>query len=833
MAELTSTAESRRDYLFDTSHALPPSGKRHPQQQTGTTKRSMTPRGQIFPDLQDAHRNITSRLASNNPYRDKTQHRDTLDDEDDEDDIYSSPGLTAASSSLADRTDSSLPLGVPVVQPPENNDAHEDHLPPSQRMASGRSLTDVHRHRRGQASDTAKEAYQSQANTNNNAVTGATAAINSEHKSGSTVEKIYEQYADPAHDDGSSSIISRDSDAAAYILSATSRNAGQTATEGRDGAITRFDFRDVSDGQKNNKRSIGTFAHKLQPGRRGSPKRKEASRILPRLRRRSSSLLRPPAIALPERPERAGGRTVSDTSADVDTRRGSSSITDSQHLLDAEAQIRELQLARPSTSCPEAGAPNKDVYAQAADNNDDWISDTQSSLAGSRTEDLFKYDNKSYREHLRPIKERDVSTALNGVGGFDVSDHEDGMDRRLSGSDYQVSSLSDSSSWNDVGSGFFDPAAVKSLASAGQGPRDIRVIIKGRPQNSTGDPEILDQVGELRENGRKYDFHPETLAREETHGGDWVTVATSNFDRDSKTEDALFGGGLKMTGSSIANYSDEADFANHPADPFGSERVLQHPPYGEAKRSFYARDNKDTQRPVLLPGRRKSKRGFPLNSLRGLAEDRYGRSSLISSALAKPFASATYSRADDDGHFVTSANHGPSKYEFRDSMSEYTPALASNMATDGSDTPGTHAVLPDLPATADVCTTTRYTATPAFEPRWRTLTNKDIDQGGPCSFEGSEASAMNSDFQFGFELLPLGNARKKHGARQDSGNEHECSSPPRPAKASRRPSFPFRSAANAISPPAAARLRDASSNWHTCSTPRGMYQPLSRLQTSC
>ncbi|KXJ91509.1 hypothetical protein Micbo1qcDRAFT_204746 [Microdochium bolleyi] len=634
MAETSQTC-GHHDYFTDRpipSPAISP-GKEH----LGA-KRSLTPRGQIFPNLQDAHRNITNRLASNNPFRqqqhEQSQHPPQHHSEDDI--ASSSPGLTK-SSSLGCPSSSSHFTESGVVQATcrqhqrsHGDDEDDEYSPSLQRMASGRSLTGL---RRVQIlSSTAGQSDDARAHEAPQKVD--TASSVAEYRSGSTVEKIYEQYAIP--NDRGSSPVSHATSAEAYVLSAS----GESRNLDRGGAISRFGFRDDEDNSIAGleKPIPGSLADKRQQPHQNPIKRRDFPFPLPRLRTKGSSS-QPPNVALPLCPKNPSDRVVSEASEKAVSPLQSSNVIDSQDLLETRQTVRDSPpqcQALQRQSQPLLGYQ----HAEVTDDNDEWISDTQSSLVETRTEDLFKYDNRRYRECLRPIQERDASTALHGLVDPRLPAGYDGADDRPADPDCDVSALSDESRWEDVAGSFFHPAAVKSLTGEKVNTRDVRVVIKGQPQRADHDLEALDQVGDL---GSKLAFPQDKILREETNAGDWVTVATSNFDRGSQTPEGLFGGGIQATGSSIANISDEDD-RDYRRDPLGTrDMVLQHPAANEHSNSYFMRTLKDTKRQVLLPSN--NKYSFPLNSLRGLSD------------------------ATDQFQFVSTREQSQ-KYNFRDSLSE-------------------------------------------------------------------------------------------------------------------------------------------------------------------
>ncbi|KAJ1327579.1 hypothetical protein MN608_06908 [Microdochium nivale] len=679
-------------------------------------------------------------------------------------------------------------------------------------MASGRSLTDVRR-ARTLSSNTERS---DDAQMHKAAQRVGTAKSAREHQSGNTVERIYEQYALP--NNGNSSPVSYDADAEGYVLSGPAE-ARSLAMQNRDGAASRFGFRvddDIALGKKQATKSRPE--HNVQSSNHTSLERRDFSCPQPRLRI-EGTLSQPPNVALPICPGKFGNQVPSDIEGEVSTLE-ISSVTDSQYLLDAKPTIKVSRHEDPASQRP-SRSPFDDDHAIAADNNDDWISETQSSLADTQTEDLFKYDNGRYRECLGSIRERAVSTALNGLTNTNLSSHDNGARHRLAEHDGDVSPLSDSSRWEDVAGSFFHPAAVESLTGEKAKTRDIRVVIKSRPHETNHETEALDEVEKLDSSVRKHSFFQDDTRRETNTGGDWVTMATSNFDRDSRTPEALFGGGVQATGSSIANVSDEQD-RDYCRDPFGTrELVLQHPVAHGQSSSYHVRTSKDSKRPVLLPGNKEL--GFPLNSLRVLSGNRAAKQT----NGANPFCPTAYRRADATDQFQFGSTEEQSlKYNFRDSLSEYTPALASNHATDGSDGVGTYDALPDVPTSNTVQDEAAYKDTTAPRSWWKYdgLEGNHAyhcPQATPGSCNGSQESAMSPDFQFGFELMPLGNARTQQRGQRDSGDTSASLESHHKEDKHRRTSSGFRPLAHIISPPMAARIRDASSNWHTSSTPRG------------
>ncbi|KAK0669378.1 hypothetical protein QBC41DRAFT_302618 [Cercophora samala] len=253
-------------------------------------------------------------------------------------------------------------------------------------------------------------------------------------------------------------------------------------------------------------------------------------------------------------------------------------------------------------------------------------------LTSESDEDPFKYDRKSYKAFLQPVREREVSLALQQLTGITesatpVDENNDAKSPFGSPSLFpQDSGQAPLQSKNPYLNQLrcYKAAEVEDAWEDQEDPNEVKIPVQ-RPSSFAPDPqpESSTQNRNLTQDWRT-SFHNDHFHQTQSEGGDWETVGSnlggqfgSNLACASGT--GLSGSpGIKVTSDSIANYSDCSSFGPSPYDAFTStERILQHPTGDLNPSNQLFRNIKDTGRPVFLPKPRVHRaNGYPLDSVR-------------------------------------------------------------------------------------------------------------------------------------------------------------------------------------------------------------------------
>ncbi|KAI0473841.1 hypothetical protein GGR56DRAFT_696438 [Xylariaceae sp. FL0804] len=805
---------------------------------TPKQKRSITPRGPIFSDLSEAHRKITARSASNAPLPEGS----------------SATSLTSRNINKAERrSQDDLELPNSFYAPreslistsPQTVHLRNPFLDPDQDMAQAASKLP-------------------EPNENEERDPPRTSARKNDDKSASTVEKIYDQYAGSDHEHPSSLL---GSSGLLYTFSGTHNILGFDPFN-REGAATACGFRGeelrTPQPRSHHKRTREACTPE-QNNQTDQPANSKALNLL----FGDSYISQPPKRSLPQIPPGQGTQSFSEQLEfdHGDTSQGpDSSLTDSQKLLGVgtegdQAQDSRLDLVPAPLRIPSSREHPTQETEQSVHNYgpDEFFSDAESIENEHMTqagEDPFEYDDRGRATRLRPViepawmrpgMERDISQALRRASRPEVPSQ--GTLFSHDGSPCDISQMSNVVPGENMSPTGNLRVKIDRLPLAGQpGNRDHRTA-----HNLVHDPEH-DSIALQRAGTR--------LPREETDNRDWVTESTSEvgFGGIAPME-SPYSPGVKATGSSIADYSDCGD-GHRLAGPFGSrEPILQHPA-GESKPEGYeVKRLKDTKQRVFLP--RRTNR-FPENSTRlcsTTAKPEATTDHPVFAAGSKPlnpFGQGSFRRADARGDFTQGLRrNGPSKYDFRDSISDYTPA-ASNEATCGTRATDTYASLPKpeeyLPHDTDAQfdrsveinaernPSSRFSAlrdmvTPRREPKISQLAERRgkgpsqmvIDDHGRKQFATTTAFTLEEEprtpFNLPCELLPLDLAQKRNKMQRESGETDETAtakaysvpsplSPPRPAHPGTRQIYIFGDFQNELQDtptPRGAYLRDEQS----------------------
>jgi hypothetical protein len=268
----------------------------------------------------------------------------------------------------------------------------------------------------------------------------------------------------------------------------------------------------------------------------------------------------------------------------------------------------------------------------------------------SSDEDPFKYDRGSFTVFLQPSREREVSAALRCVSSDSTASasgllHLSSLPEPVTPCGFQSNNP------------FANKLHTYQTPIAGydwddeHGPNEVKIsVVRSPPPVPPNSPvqqpmnlsEFVEGLGSQR---RRKEIH--TLMSD---GADWETVATSVGQFDSNralaSSTGLSGSHLvKVTGSSIADYSDTSSVHVPQFDAFSStERILEHTTtsYAPCRRIL-----NDPRRPVFLPKPRIHRvNGYLQNSRRLFTDTTNGSSgNSVRSALVDKLTASIRSRS--------------------------------------------------------------------------------------------------------------------------------------------------------------------------------------------
>ncbi|KAI0601429.1 hypothetical protein F4775DRAFT_606535 [Biscogniauxia sp. FL1348] len=706
---------------------------------------SLTPRGRgmLFTSFDEAHQNITSRLGPGN----------------------SAECHSAYSPNGADNSRSEREFGQPIIDPTVYT---SQNAAPTYAATSTTGSSQSLRRRHSItaiiplidfSSNTQKSgmAEKQPGETPDHKVSD----VNNQHtdNSAGTAEQIYDQYGNSGPDQVSSSI---DSSSHGYTFTAVSRPV-EFDPICRQGAATRCGFR--GEEFRGPQRKLHEAA--IQEARLSAKLSSfvDEADFVQNQPQANFSALQPPQTSLPKAPP-AHMRSFSAMARDEDSSPPpNSSISDSQHLLDADAQVDKLrQVQHDLMPAPLRLLSNGGFQGQSHAKNSKFRSEDTSTVANNTSEstgDPFQYDNHGYHTFLHHSMERDVSQALRkaskGVGAPSGACRTgtENIPGRMTVAKPSASTFGASPTKQEkLEEEFFDPDALRATVP-GEKPRPQTEFGNGSPYaraSSSNPPKA--STNEAR--GRP--------PKDGTSEGDWVTETTSEFGSVSYyggPTNKLFGG----------DYSDDVTDNLH--GHFGAQdHIIQHPT-GEAQYDSYGIYRlKDTKQP---------------NSIRFSFRPSLGRK------LSNPFSNHRRGNALNRLSFGFERK-ASSKYEFRDSTSEYGLAGASNKATCGT----YESLGSPLPDTGDEnyqsTTDARFDRSAEYDadrnPSARTSAFQDVPitpepygsslaqdscqrqfAAATSSKWDDEPSSINSKFEF--ELLPLDLAQQKHKKERSSKGTDE------------------------------------------------------------
>ncbi|KAI1642117.1 uncharacterized protein F4817DRAFT_369690 [Daldinia loculata] len=496
-------------------------------------------------------------------------------------------------------------------------------------------------------------------------------------------------------------------------------------------------------------------------------------------------------------------------------------VSNSQHLLDVEAQASELQDAH-KPLMPSPLRPHLERNPKSGLLRNEQINTTESSfndITSSSNNDPFRYDQRDYWGAPYLWKERDVSRALRRASK--VGDASETTIATPEASPRPAiwpvpkpaprhASVTLTSK-RPEGQFFHKPALQSTFEDDEGQTQEVKIIIGSPPEPQRKRELKRDRVSGLITDHVQLDSLPAGLPlRDSTANQTWVTDGYSDI--------------IKVAGSSIADYSDDDGEGNRPSLCGSSCAIIQHPLRDNDPGSYELRTLKDTKRSVLLPKTRLFRGGaFQDNSSRyfsGNTSKNTGFSQLppFPRGLSNPFGKKEpYRNADSEGNFTLNfKRNGPSKYDFRDSTSEYMPSVRGSRVLSGISFCGRHIITSeDELEMEDLSKHVHEDATPRT-PGLETTSSKQQELGSPLSEqdkpqpyeprlvdqdypirygnwfqeEKNQGMASHSSFnasfngepispqsKFEFELLPLDEAQRKNKQQRESGEKDETESP--------------------------------------------------------
>ncbi|KAK3903781.1 hypothetical protein C8A05DRAFT_14280 [Staphylotrichum tortipilum] len=228
-------------------------------------------------------------------------------------------------------------------------------------------------------------------------------------------------------------------------------------------------------------------------------------------------------------------------------------------------------------------------------------------LSTDSDDDPFKYDQGSFSAFLRPSREREVSAALRCVSEDSTVSSRALFGEVISSPEAAHAGVNHSTNPFVNGLRSYQTPTLEYDWDYEEDPSEFRIRVRSPPVASSSPAEPangLSQLAEGPENWRRRQ-DVNTLLSE---GPDWETVLDSAGQFDSNRAIASSSGpscrshSLQVAGSSIADCSDTSSVHAPEHDAFSSrERILQHPATDYTPGARNPRTLEDTGRPVFLP----------------------------------------------------------------------------------------------------------------------------------------------------------------------------------------------------------------------------------------
>ncbi|KAI1326943.1 hypothetical protein F5Y16DRAFT_421497 [Xylariaceae sp. FL0255] len=487
------------------------------------------------------------------------------------------------------------------------------------------------------------------------------------------------------------------------------------------------------------------------------------------IRERGASVSKPPKRALPEIPSNKTRRESDLNVTKRDSPALDSTVTDSQHLLDAEAQADELEATRRAVVPLPLDLPSRNFDRNLGASGYDDFTDPETGRTISRllSEQTGQGNGVFWSPQISPVK-RDSNTYS---AGYPASSHP-----KFQFSEYDIERARMCCFQDTQG-------------SSANPPREIKIVIGDKKNKDVGAP----------------DSQPQHGSQQDDDAGDWVTEASSaeGFQTNDK--------GFKITSNSTADYTDDEDPRVGPS----TENVLYHPVavgyQGHHNNNVQTRQPKGSKYPVALP--RSDSNAFPKNSLRDAQQHPKQHAKQHSKQHSREFASTLQRLKDKNGGRYSrlgsdfDKQHTRNKYAFRDSASDYDDPIASQNVNVGScaddldkhheRVPGTEQdsiLLKEYPADKIRRHKTRgrgrYSLYAVDRQRAREEEAREIRKAMDARDQAKEdppptGNSMSS--KFSFELIPLDQAKEKNKRDRYSGvmNETETGAARMPAEYAR------------------------------------------------
>ncbi|KAI1421377.1 hypothetical protein F5Y12DRAFT_790014 [Xylaria sp. FL1777] len=506
-------------------------------------------------------------------------------------------------------------------------------------------------------------------------------------------------------------------------------------------------------------------------------------------------LSQPPRDSLPDSPPMDMHPASNVRQSEYDSPVPDSSITDSQHLLDAEAQAHELEEARRALVPLPLNIQTRHGRDTSRQHHYDAPNDNDARMVYEgepHTTDPFA--DEHYKKYLQTSMRRDISQELGRLSSYAGQFYSSNIDDHRPLPEVPTQAK------------FSNHPSFPTVSTGEKTVRHIKVVIGRDSRTSMNSQERYDAQDDAKCDRR------DMLSED----GDWVTEATSDagFGRSTSTlPEPPLTEGFKKAGSSLADYSD--DGLEDMLDRFGSrERIIQHPAGDEQCKLYDIRRTKESRFSALLSRRQKI---FPEKSGRRWASTTQEETGQFRPHILpknkEPYQEVDTIRAKSSGRLIFDFDdNAPPRYEFRDSVSEYEPAVASTKANCGMYQYDTNRSLPSpmsdigednhLPTTDDHFNRSAdldadrdpsksfsrqnkaYQATiHTQDPELSIYAVDNTDQleeinrdFAAASSYYDQPSANSVRSKFNFELLPLDLAQKKNKLQRSNGETNETES---------------------------------------------------------
>ncbi|KAI2640930.1 hypothetical protein GGS21DRAFT_547286 [Xylaria nigripes] len=364
--------------------------------------------------------------------------------------------------------------------------------------------------------------------------------------------------------------------------------------------------------------------------------------------------------------------------SEIESPVANTSVTDSQHLLDVDAQDRELEAARRAVvplplhvthshhgtdvaqdqHYAESNAPNPFVVIELDDSADRAFTHPET---------------QGYKTYLDPPVQRDISRLLRQAGGRRQRDSHS-LDR---------SNKNDNAkSKHALPEQHFTQSTLRTVSTEDRRIRNIKVVIG--------------------QDNHDQDSHNEDSNAENDHvmasdDADWVTEGTSDCGFALSTDGAAQprqSMGYKKAGSSLADYSDDGQATTF--ERFGSRDQILQPPAKDHYVSYDIKQSKDSKFSILLPRKRDASTANAGRRIGRVSNrDSHQFRPQLLARNGNPYHEIGSNKLERPGRLVFNFDqNAPPRYQFRDSVSEYETAAASMKANYGTQKSDTENYLP-------------------------------------------------------------------------------------------------------------------------------------------